>query len=168
MDTTPQPFLTPQALRVICAAVRESAVRIDKAEGISLLKWLTQIEGRLDDPDSDWADRDALMVVGRGEGRRGGTVAERILGYATDEKTDSHRSRSMACLYLLLTERLPIPVRETVPGRDESGGALWRAAMEEHIQGTWRGTHDGVLKVRARHPEIARQADAASAAFRKA
>ena len=96
------------------------------------------------------------------------SVADKILDFAAGGRGQCTSGRAMARLYLLLTDRIAVPIRETDWGLDETRRAWWEAAMLEFSRGTWGGTPEGVERVRARHPYIARSVDAALAAYEKA
>lgn len=96
------------------------------------------------------------------------SVADRILAFAAGGTAGCTSGRAMARLYLLLTDRISVPIRETDWGLDDTRRAWWEAAMLEFSRGTWGGTPEGAERIRARHPYIARAVDASSAAYRAA
>lgn len=101
-------------------------------------------------------------------GKKSGTVADQILAFATGGTASCSSGRAMARLYLVLTHGAAIPLGDTDIALDGTRQAWWRTAMDEYGRGMWGGTSDGADRVRARHPEIAREADAASNAYRAA
>ncbi|BDA82492.1 hypothetical protein Sa4125_00340 [Aureimonas sp. SA4125] len=100
--------------------------------------------------------------------RTSGTVADQILAFATGGTAGCSSGRAMARFYLVLTHGAAIPLGHTDIALDGTRQAWWRVAMDEYGRGMWGGTGDGADRVRARHPEIAREADAATNAYRAA
>ncbi|WP_427023292.1 hypothetical protein ACP4J4_11960 [Aureimonas ureilytica] len=105
-----------------------------------------------------------LQIVGQ----ESGTVADQILAFSTGGTAGCSSGRAMVRLYLVLTHGAAIPLGDTDIALDGTRQAWWRTAMDEYGRGMWGGTSDGADRVRARHPEIAREADAASNAYRAA
>lgn len=101
-------------------------------------------------------------------GYRSGTAADQILAFTTGGHGGCSSGRAMARLYLVLTHGTAIPLGDTDIALDSTRQAWWRVAMDEYGRGMWGGTGDGAERVRARHPEIAREADAATNAYRAA
>ncbi|MBB3998397.1 hypothetical protein [Aureimonas pseudogalii] len=101
-------------------------------------------------------------------GRKSGTVADQILAFATGGTAGCSSGRAMARLFLVLTQGAAIPLGDTDIALDSTRQAWWRVAMDEYGRGMWGGTSDGAERVRARHPEIAREADAATGVYRAA
>ncbi|KQT64152.1 MULTISPECIES: hypothetical protein [unclassified Aureimonas] len=124
----------------------------------------------MDIDDMTTRPRDSEGVPGEASavatvGHKSGTVADSILAFATGGTAGCTSGRAMARLYLLLTDGAALPIRETDWGLDGTRRAWWEAAMMAFSRGAWDGTRDGVDRVRAKHPYLARQIDAASAAY---
>jgi hypothetical protein len=96
----------------------------------------------------------------------GPSIAPWILAFATGETANCSGGRSCARLYLAL-QGMAVPLRDTTTGMDLTRLECWLQAMAEHATGRWAGNADGVKVIAAAQPEVWKQAQTATAAWKK-